>query len=109
MGAKTFINNTPYTLSITLTVRLGDEPGLAAGIENFSITPGEERFFEYSYNDNPYLDAVTIETMDQDDVISAQKSVDVRGDEDDRQLNTHSFIFIDYTEDEPLMMSFDNF
>lgn len=100
MGTKRIINNTAYSLSISLTVRRSETSGEVVIVENFSLKPGEERVVEYGGDDNSYLDAITVEAIYQANIIDTQERINWHSDYDDHQLNTYDNVPIDYIEGE---------
>ena len=91
MGAKTFINQTGHDLNIELTVRQGDEIGDAAAVETFLLCNGNQQFFQYSQDDNPYLDGIIANAAD-DANIGGELYAYAIGDSGDDMLNTNDTV-----------------
>jgi hypothetical protein len=92
VGAKTFVNNTGYSLSVMLTVRRGDQPGTEAGVDSFSLGTGGSLFVRYSGDENPYLDGIAVNAVDRGNIIAAQEFVISRGSDVDNALNTNNTV-----------------
>jgi len=91
MGAKTFINQTGHDLNIELTVRQSDEIGNAAAVETLVLPSGNQQFFQYSGDDNPYLDGIIANAAD-DANIAGKLYAYVVGDDGDNSLNTNDTV-----------------
>lgn len=93
MGAKTFSNQTGHALSVTLTVRGGEDLGVAADVRNFTLANAQQLVYQYSGDDNPYLDGLLVYATDAGDTdISGKIYVFTRGDDSDNALNTNSYV-----------------
>jgi hypothetical protein len=92
MGAKTFINNSSYTLSVMLTVRQGDQPGHVFSVNSFSIGPNGTLAVQYSGDNNPYLDGISVNAVGNGNIITSQNSVNTRGSAVDNALNTNNTV-----------------
>jgi hypothetical protein len=92
LGAKTFVNNTGYSLSVMLTVRRGDQPGTEAGVDSFSLGQGWSLFVQYSGPENPYLDGIAVNAVDRGNIIASQEFVITRGSDVDNALNTNDTV-----------------
>ncbi|RZK28392.1 MAG: hypothetical protein EOO61_22110 [Hymenobacter sp.] len=91
MSAKTFINQTPYPLNITLTVRSGDTPGNEAGTQEFALTPLQSQFYTYCPdNTNPYLDGLVAVIDSAGSIIASQQAVTIRSSAVDDALNRNN-------------------
>jgi hypothetical protein len=107
MGAKTFINNTGYNLSVMLTVRRGDMPGNEAGVDSFSLGSKGNLFVQYSGDDNPYLDGISVNAVDRGNIIASQDFVITRGSDVDNALNMNDTVCFDM-QNESIILSFRN-
>lgn len=93
MGVKTFLNQTPYPLSIMLTVRKGDTPGSEAGTQGFLVDAGQSQVYTYSEGaTNPYLDGLVADIDSAGGIIAAQQAVTVRSSAVDDALNTNNTV-----------------
>ena len=91
MGAKTFINQTGHDLNIEITVRAGEETGDAAAVESLLLQNGNQQYFQYSEDDNPYLDGIIANAAD-DPNIAGEMYVYAKNDSGDDALNTNNTV-----------------
>jgi hypothetical protein len=107
MGQKLFSNKTPSNLNATLVVRKGDQPGHEADTRTFVIPAGRDESYQYSGDNNPYLDAVTVTSNGNGGQIGAEVRVLSRGSAVDNALNMNDHITFTQTG-ESLVMTFRN-
>jgi hypothetical protein len=107
VGAKTFVNNTGYSLSVMLTVRRGDVPGNEAGVDSFSLGSGTSLYVQYSGDENPYLDGISVNAVDHGNIIASQDFAFTRGSEVDDALNKNNTVGFGL-QNESIVLSFRN-
>lgn len=107
MGQKVFSNKTHSDLKATLVVRKGDTPGHEADTRHIVIKAGQDERYQYSGNDNPYLDAVSVQSNGNGGQIGAEVRVISRGSAVDNALNTNDHITFTQ-QNESLLMAFRN-
>jgi hypothetical protein len=91
MGTKNFINQTPYPLHITLTVRSGDTPGTEVGTQEFELASLQSQLYTYCLdNTNPYLDGLVVVADSTGNIIASQQAVTIRSSSVDDALNTNN-------------------
>jgi hypothetical protein len=94
MATKTFVNNSPATLQITLFVREGDQPANQDGTVSFALNPGQTESITYGDDQNIFLNGVLFFTIFQGDLYSKMQFVTVSESELDNLLNTNNVITI---------------
>lgn len=107
MGQKLFSNKTGSDLKATVVVRAGDTPGHEADTQNFVIRAGQDERYQYSGNNNPYLDVVAVQSNGNGGQIMAEVRVLTRGSAADNALNTNDHITFTQ-QNESLLMAFRN-
>lgn len=107
MGAKTFINNTEYGVTVMLTVRRGDTPGNVAAVDSFSLGRGEHLLVTYSEDNNPYLDGISVNALGNGNIILAQDFVATRGSDVDNALNTNNTVSFGM-QNQSIILSYSN-
>lgn len=108
MGAKTFTNNTPFEISITLTVRNGNTPGSEIGTQEFDLAPGQTQFYTYSQGPtNPYLDGLVAVVDSGGNVIASQQAVTIRSSAVDDALNRNNAVVFTI-QNQSLVVNYNN-
>lgn len=108
MGVKTFLNQTPYPLSIMLTVRKGDTPGSEAGTQGLIVDAGQSQVYTYSEGStDPYLDGLVVDIDSAGGIIGAQQAVTVRSSAVDDALNTNNTVVFSL-QGQSLVVSYSN-
>ena len=69
-GEKTFVNNSPATLQITLFVRQGNDPVNQGGTVSFALDPGQTQLVVYGDDQNPFLNGILSFTIFNGDLYS---------------------------------------
>jgi hypothetical protein len=94
MAEKTFINNSPATLQITLFIRQGDNPVIQDGTSSFTLNPGQTLTITYGDAENNFLNGILLFTIFEGDLYSKIQFVTVSGSELDDLLNTNDTVSI---------------
>ncbi|WAH37525.1 right-handed parallel beta-helix repeat-containing protein [Alicyclobacillus dauci] len=92
MAVKTFTNNSPASLQITLFVRQGDDPVNQDGTVSFTLNPGQSQTITYGDGQNSFLNGLVLFTIFQGDLYSKVQFVTVTSSELDNLLNTNDVI-----------------
>ncbi len=95
-GTKTFVNNTPSPVSVSLFVRQGDNPANQLGTTAFTLTKGQQTQIQYGSSSNPFLNGYSLVAGFSGDVFNQDATVTSRGSSLDNQLNTNSVIEINF-------------
>lgn len=95
-GTKTFVNDSPATLQITLFIREGDEPLNQDGTVSFILIPVKQRSLPITYgNDiNSFLNGILLFTIFEGDLYSKTQFVIEKESELNDLLNINSMITI---------------
>lgn len=93
-GTKTFVNDSPATLQITLVIREGDEPLNQDGTVSFILDPGETEVITYGNDINSFLNGILLFTIFKGDLYSKTQFVIEKESELDDLLNINSVITI---------------
>ncbi|MBT2730211.1 right-handed parallel beta-helix repeat-containing protein [Bacillus sp. ISL-75] len=94
MAEKTFINNSPATLQITLFIRQGANPVNQDGTSSFTLNPGQTLTITYGDAPNIFLNGILMFTIFAGDLYSKIQFVTVSGSELDDLLNTNDTVTI---------------
>jgi hypothetical protein len=94
MGAKTFKNQTSFSLTLTLFVRRGDNPANLLNVQSLTLAAGQSQNYTYSDDSNPYLNGMGAATNGGPDAISASQHVVQRGSPVDNLYNQNSVVTI---------------
>lgn len=104
MAAKLIVNQTPFLLSGTLTVRNGDEPEDGNYEEvGFEVEPNNESMIDYGDSSNPYLNGFSCQVQVKEDFIYYQENVSNRGDGADGRFNTRDTFIIFMAQNQLIM------
>jgi len=94
LAEKTFINNSPATLQITLFIRQGNNPVNQDGTSSFVLNPGQSQTITYGDAQNIFLNGILLFTIFEGDLYSKIQFVTISGSELDDLLNTNDTITI---------------
>ncbi|TFW31061.1 hypothetical protein [Duganella callida] len=93
-GQKTFINNTPRDISLTLSIRAGDNPANTAGQQTITIRANSQARVTYGNDSNIYLNGLSVVAVGEDGVFGEQEFVVTRGAPIDNLLNMNSVVVL---------------
>ena len=88
------VNNTPYTVVGTFTVRMGSQPGNDSGTVSFTLAPNSQQMVPYGSSSNPYMDALTVSAEANGAVILSDQIIIVRGSNLDNEFNMNDTIYL---------------
>jgi hypothetical protein len=94
LAVKTFVNDSPATLQITLFIRQGDNPVNQDGTSSFTLAPGQTQTITYGDTQNIFLNGILLFTIFAGDLYSKIQFVTLRGSELDNLLNTNNVVTI---------------
>ena len=94
MVEKTFMNNSPTTLLITLFLREGDNPSTEEDALSFTLNPGETKGITYGDGENLNLSGIQLSSNDEKDFFTITQHVTLRNSELDHVLNTSTTLRI---------------
>lgn len=95
-GAKTFINNTGKELSVTLYIRMSENPANSAGSKQFNLSVGQSEYVSYGDAVNIYLNGISVASISDGAIIAEQEFVITRGSNLDNQLNMNDTVTFTY-------------
>jgi len=94
MAQKLFVNNTNATVEIILAVRAGEVPGQVGDTINASVAPNAQQMVTYGDSNNPYIDQLTISTVNNGSLTLTDQIVLSKSAELDNELNMNDTIYI---------------
>ncbi|SFA72269.1 MULTISPECIES: hypothetical protein [unclassified Bacillus (in: firmicutes)] len=97
MAEKTFVNNSPATLQMTIFIRQGNEPFNQDGTVSFTLNPGESLLVSFGDPQNMFLNGLLLFTIFNGDLYSKIQFVTVASSELDNLLNINNTITITKT------------
>ncbi len=93
-GQKTFVNNTGRDISVTLSIRAGDNPANTAGQQTIAVAANSSAQVTYGNDSNIYLNGLSVVAVGADGVFGEQDFVVTRGAPIDDLLNMNSVIVL---------------
>ena len=99
MARKTFINQTPYDLSVELTPRMGDAPGHEGTAVQFALKPQTQSQILYGDDKNPYLDGIMVKAHGEGNILTSTGKVVKRGSTVDNDFNTNDQVLVTMNRD----------
>lgn len=87
MVEKTFTNNSPTTLQITLLIREGDNPSNQEDALSFTLNPGEMKGITYGEGENLNLGGIQLSSIDEKDFFTTTQHVTLKNSDLDQILN----------------------
>lgn len=98
MAEKTFVNNSPATLQITIYIREDNIPYSNIGTESFELLPGETKTITYGDPVNVYLNGINFFTIYSGDLYSKVQFITALDTELDNLLNTNDILTVTKVE-----------
>lgn len=93
-GVKTLINTTGATLEITLFVRQGSQPSNQDGSVSVTLQPFQTLTVQYGSAQNPFLNGISVFTINNNDLFSSVQFVTASRSELDNLLNLNNVVLI---------------
>lgn len=106
-GQKQFVNNTPDFLSVQITPRIGDTPGNEGPPVNFSLAPGQSADPIYGNDQNPFVDGISVNIVENGNITATQEFVLTRGSTVDNDFNMNGTVIFNLVGNS-IVMAFSN-
>lgn len=99
MAQKTIVNNSPYTITVYLHTRIGDNPKNSGETVFYVIKQQSQQTFLYGNYQNPYLNGITVTWESNGNSYSQSRGVVKRSSSWDNILNTHKTLYISISDE----------